>query len=60
MTDWQKQSAPVPEQRFNRLHPQVPDSDGEIDFIYRIQQDGAFILAPGNGVIITSSITDNP
>jgi hypothetical protein len=43
--------------RLSRVYPQaLPQED--LPFIYRIQSEGAFLVATGNSILIRSSITE--
>ncbi len=57
---WQPSGAPSTESRLNAVFPLPETSAGNVDFVWRVQSFGNFVVATGNLVQIKSRITDGP
>lgn len=55
---WIDVSGPSSASRLNRIYPQSAVTQEDLSFIWRIQSEGAFVLATGCGVYIRSGITE--
>lgn len=57
---WRGSGSPSHASRLNAVYPLPVNPAGDLDYVWRIQSEGFFVIATGNGVQIKSRITDGP
>lgn len=57
---WNGSGAPSSESRLNAVYPLPVNPAGDLDFVWRIESSGFFVVGTGNMVQIKSRITDGP